>query len=200
MTKLLCFLALFMSFANLYGDTNDNENRKGGFWSVGGGPGFIAQHLEREATFIYRGRLISYEDKILPSVAGDVKVGIGVSQRFQIYWSVKPNWSMSDNIMLAGYGLGFRYYLSNFSPSFSIASSFGFHRREEDTYDPESSIGLSLSVGYEMIKSWEIEVTGGYGGETRMGVGDLNSSYPFVSINMNKVFYYNSSGLGSRKQ
>ena len=101
------------------------------------------------------------------------KIGVGLSEQFQLYWSSKGAWYKTDiyfewpksesvTELFGVAGLGMSYYLQPTKPSLYITSSIGYSALSlpfdtEHSIDPEMGLGLSMGIGYEFSAHYSIE-------------------------------------------
>lgn len=115
-------------------------------------------------------------------VQTDFRIGAGLDEQLQVYWTTKVSWFSMDNVFGKSVtisngvgGAGVTYYFSPLCPSWYVTGGLGVSSWTapfENNSDAWYGFGLSGGAGYEFSRHWSVDVSFTYGqpGEEVYGI------------------------------
>ncbi|MFH1893322.1 MAG: hypothetical protein ABIK83_11650 [Candidatus Zixiibacteriota bacterium] len=138
----------------------------------------------------------------------DFRIGAGVNEQVQVYWSSKVSWYSVDYYVIRGFdyysgdlyystdsgigvfgqgGLGVSYYFQPETPSWFITGGVGYSSyaimASDNVSDSEFGMGLSGGLGYEFSPHLNVE------GGIRFGSPGEGNSLTSIMICLNALAY-----------
>jgi len=152
---LLVFLALLMFAVPMTASAFDGE-RQGFMLNLGAGFG--------QGKISWKGGSVDGT-----GICTDFKIGGGPSNQFLVYYTNRALWYSPDNSsvdlvngMSAG---GVTYFLEPKAPSFFFSGALGIGvLTDSEVSDSESGFGLTVGIGYEIVRNFIVEFTYMYAG------------------------------------
>jgi hypothetical protein len=109
---------------------------------------------------------ISYNDSSVDGMGfcSDFKIGGGPSNKVLVYYTNRALWyspgEYSDSVINGMSAAGVSYFLEPQAPSFFFSGALGLGViSDSDASDGESGLGFTFGIGFEMVRSFIVELT-----------------------------------------
>jgi hypothetical protein len=169
------------------GATAFDGQRKG--FLLGGGLG--AGMITYTQTLEYGGLSITSDRENKGAFNTDFKIGYGINERTEVYYTSKVTWfgmdnSVGDGVTIADglYGIGVSHSLKSWIPTWYLTGGLALATWSapfEENSDTWSGLGFYLGAGYEFSRhySFEVDVIYGNPGDSEAGIEASTRSTAF---------------------